>query len=90
MSQKKKFTLEQARKYGEKLDVDWKKFDVEQFLKGMNIELEHGSRDAKTDVTDDDPLSTAKIALAHLTEFPDYYSRLGDLEKDAKEFWKNK
>lgn len=56
----------------------------------MNIELEHGSRDAKTDVTDDDPLSTAKIALAHLTEFPDYYSRLGDLEKDAKEFWKSK
>ena len=50
----------------------------------MNIELEHGLRDPATNVTDDDPETTAKIALAHLNEFPDYYTRLERMEEEAK------
>ncbi len=90
MTKKKKFTLDQAKEYGDKLDANWTKFDVEQFCMGMNVELEHGARDARTNVTNDDPLTTAKIAMAHLSEFPDYYTRLQKLEDEANDFWKNK
>lgn len=84
---KQNFTAEEAKQIGEQLGVDWSKFDVEQFRMGMDVELEHGTRDAKTNVSNDDPLTTGKIALAHLNEFADYYSRLDRLEAEAKEFW---
>lgn len=90
MSEEKVFTLEQAKKYGEMLGADWSKFDVEQFRMGMDVELEHGTRDSHTNVTNDDHMTTAKIALAHLKEFPDYYTRLEAMEEEAKEYWKNK
>lgn len=81
------FTAEEAKQIGEQLGIDWSKFDVEQFRRGMDVELEHGTRDANTNVTNDDPLITGKIALAHLNEFPDYYTRLNEMEKAADEFW---
>lgn len=84
---KKKFTEEQAKETGEKLGIKWDKFDVDQFRRGMDVELEHGSRDPLTNVTDDDIMITGKIALAHLNEFPDYYDRLEKMEKEAEEFW---
>jgi hypothetical protein len=87
MSAKKHFTAEEAKAVGEKLGIDWSKFDVEQFRMGMDVELEHGKVDAETNVTNDDPLITGKIALAHLNEFPDYYDRLYELEEEAEEFW---
>ena len=89
MSEKKVFTQEQARTWGEKLGIDRKRFDVEQFRMGMDVELEHGSRDPLTNVTSNDPLMTAKIALAHLNEFPDYYTRLEAMEDEAEEYWKH-
>ncbi|MHB8492437.1 MAG: DUF5661 family protein [Solirubrobacteraceae bacterium] len=57
---------------------------MEQFRMGMDVELEHGRHDAATNVTDDDAHFTAKIALAHLNEFPDYYTRLARMEAEAK------
>lgn len=78
----KNFTIEEAKLYGEKLGVDWTKFDVEQFMRGMNVELEHGSIDPHTNVSNDDPLTTAKITLAHLNELPDYYDRLEKVENE--------
>jgi CBS domain-containing protein len=54
--------------------------DLNQMRIGMEIELEHGRRDPLTNVTDDDPLLTAKIAVAHLRELPDYYARLAIME----------
>lgn len=56
----------------------------------MDVELEHGKVDPKTNVTDDDRLLTGKIALAHLSEFPDYYTRLLELEHEAEKYWENK
>jgi len=88
MSEKKQITTEEARKIGETLGIDWKEFDVEQFRAGMDVELEHGTQDPKTNVTGDDLLMTGKIALAHLNEFPDYYDRLEAMEEEAKRFWK--
>lgn len=90
MSEKKHFTSEQAQKYGEELGVYWKKFDIDQFRMGMDVELEHGNIDKHTNVTNDDPLLTAKIALAHLNEFPDYYTRLKKMEDEAEKYWESK
>ncbi len=87
MTVKKHFTAEEAMKIGEKLGIDWSKFDVEQFRVGMDVELEHGKVDPDTNVSNDDPLTTGKIALAHLNEFPDYYDRLIKMEEEAEECW---
>ena len=89
---KKHFKKEEAEKVSEKLKINWNKvkFNLEQFKQGMNIELEHGKVDKKTNVTNDNPLKTGKIALAHLNEFPDYYKRLNRLEAQADKFWKGK
>jgi hypothetical protein len=76
---KQGFTSDEAREVGESIGVDWKKFNIEQFRQGMNVELEHGLIDEDTNVTNDDPILTGKIALAHLNEFPDYYTRLAEM-----------
>ena len=80
------FTADEARRVGEQIGIDWSAapFDVEQFRAGMDVELEHGLHDLLTNVTDDDPIVTGKIALAHLHEFPDYYTRLEQMEEQAK------
>lgn len=87
MAAKKRFTIEEARRIGEKLGIDWGRFDVEQFRSGMDVELEHGLIDPATNVTNDDPMLTGKIALAHLNEFPDYYTRLDKMEREAHARW---
>ena len=89
MSTETGFTAEQAREAGERIGIDWatSRFDVEQFRMGMNVELEHGTQDPETNVTDDDVTVTAKIARAHLNEFPDYYTRLAAMEADAEAHW---
>ncbi|MCJ7732286.1 hypothetical protein MUP51_08220 [Candidatus Bathyarchaeota archaeon] len=87
MCPKKVFTADKAKAIGKQLGIDWAKFDVEQFRLGMDVELEHGKVDPHTNVTDDDPLKTGKIALAHLNEFPDYYTRLMKLEDEADKYW---
>ena len=80
------FTADEARRVGEQIGIEWSAapFDVEQFRAGMDVELEHGLHDLLTNVTDDDPIVTGKIALAHLHEFPDYYTRLEQMEEQAR------
>ena len=75
---KKAFTAEQAKEIGDKLKVDWNKIDANEFLKGLNDELEHGKENPDTNVTNDNPEETGKLALVHLEKNPKYYS-------DAKE-----
>jgi hypothetical protein len=84
MSIKKKFEAMEAKQIGESIGIDWSKFDVEQFRMGLDVELEHGLVDPHTNVTNDDPIMTGKIALAHLNEFSDYYTRLYDMEEEAE------
>lgn len=84
MTAKKHFTTEEAKKIGEALGIDWSKFDVEQYRMGLDVELEHGLVDPDTNVTNDDPMTTGKIALAHLNEFADYYTRLEKMEREAE------
>ena len=77
------FTKEQAKEIGDKLGVDWNQFDLKEFHMGMDIELEHGIKYPKWNVTNDCPIKTAKIALAHLEEIQDYYTRLKRMEEEA-------
>jgi hypothetical protein len=84
---KRKFTAGEAREIGDRLAIDWGQIDLEQFRRGLEVELEHGTVGPRTDVTGDDPLLTGKIAWAHLDEFPDYYTRLDRLEAEAEAFW---
>lgn len=92
MGERTVFTADQAREAGERIGIDWSasRFDVEQFRMGMDVELEHGTHDPDTNVTDDDVVVTAKIARAHLNEFPDYYSRLAVMEAEAEAYWANR
>ena len=85
MAEMKSFSAEDARRVGEQIGIDWATApsDVEQSRAGMDVELEHGLSSLLTNVTDDDPVVTAKIALAHLHEFPDYYTRLEQMEEQA-------
>lgn len=84
MSQRE-FTTDEAKQIGDQLGVDWTKFDLEQFRMGLAVELEHGSLWGEdTNVTDDDPLMTGRIVLAHLKEIPDYYTRLKKMEDEAE------
>ncbi len=89
MSTQPGFSADQAREIGERIGIAWtqSRFDVEQFRMGLEVELEHGRRDAATNVSDDDELTTGKIARAHLNEFPDYYTRLAQMEADAERYW---
>lgn len=57
------------------LNIKFDKFTPEEFLDGLNIEREHGFINPNTNVTNNDLVTTAKIALAHLNEFPNYYNK---------------
>jgi hypothetical protein len=84
----KKFNLKAAKEIGDDLVINWNEVSLDEFTKGVNVELEHGSRYPETNVTKNDKRLTGKIAWAHLKEFPDYYTRLEKLEREAKEYWK--
>jgi len=86
---KRHFTSEEAASIAAQLGIDFNAlgFDLEQYRMGLDVELEHGLRDPATNVTGDDPLTTGRIALAHLKEFPDYYTRLAALETEADDYW---
>ena len=87
MGEERRTTLEEARRVGDEIGVDWNRFKLEQFRIGMDVEYEHGAHDPQTDVTGDDPILTGKIALAHMKEFPDYYERLQRMEEVAEREW---
>jgi hypothetical protein len=83
-------TLDQALRIGKRLNVNFDAVSVHTLKKGMNVELEHGRENRLTNITDNNLVLTAKIALAHITEFPDYYERLEKMEQSAEKYWKNR
>ena len=82
------FEIEDAIYASEILNIDFNKFSIDEFLDGLNVELEHGKINSKTNVTDDDLIKTAKIALAHLNEFPNYYNKEYGIKKFENELKK--
>ena len=81
---KRKVNLEEARSIGDGLGINWSEVDQEEFRRGLEVELEHGAHDPQTNVTNDDPVLTGKIAWAHLKEIRDYYTRLDRMEAEAE------
>ena len=84
------FSYEEAKSIGEELNINWSRWDVEEFRMGLDVELEHGTISPATNITNDDPIPTGKIALAHLNEIPDYYTRLAKMEIEGKQAMKEK
>lgn len=84
---KREFGAKEAKEIGGRIGVDWTRIPIDEFRMGLSVELEHGAHDPETDVTEDDFLLTGKIALAHLKEFPDYYTRLARMEAEAEDYW---
>jgi hypothetical protein len=87
MPEGRQFTTEEARQIGDRLGILWSTVDLEQFRQGLAVEMEHSDHDPDTDVTHGDPLLTGKIAWAHLKEYPDYYTRLAAMEREAEAYW---
>lgn len=69
------FNINDAMYAASVLGVKFDKYTPEEFLDGINIELEHGTIAPKTNVTNNNLITTAKIALAHLNEYPNYYNK---------------
>jgi hypothetical protein len=84
---KREFSTDEAKDIGDQIGIEWTVIPLEEFRQGLRVELEHGAHDPQTDVTGDDLLLTGKIALAHLKEFPDYYTRLEKMEAAAEDYW---
>jgi hypothetical protein len=86
---KKNFSTTEAKNIIDKLGSRLSSKGLEQFRKGLKVELEHGKEEARkkglnTNVTDDDPVKTGKIALIHINEVPSYYTDLEKMEKRGK------
>jgi hypothetical protein len=80
----REFTPEEAASIAAAIGLDFtvEGIDPAEFRRGLAVEMEHGTRDPRTNVTGDDPIATGKIAWAHLQEMPDYYTRLAVMEGD--------
>ena len=81
---KRTFTDDEARILGQTIGINFDDVNLQQFRMGLTVELEHGSHDPETNVTNDDLTITSKITWAHLKEIPDYYSRLTKMEAEAE------
>lgn len=76
------FTTAEAKKIATQLGMNLEEIDIDEFRRGLAVELEHGSRDPQTNITYNNILKTGKIAWAHLKEIPDYYTRLYIMEHE--------
>jgi hypothetical protein len=83
----KSITAQEAKQIGNQLGIDWEEVNLNEFTIGIQVEYEHGTRYPETNITQDDPNLTGKIAWAHLKEFPDYYTRLEKMETEAEAYW---
>jgi len=84
MEQKEKYAEKIIRLTLKKMDVNVKDYKMDELIKGMIVELEHGSENEKTNITNDDAYATLQIVLAHLNEDPNYYSKLEKIEKNKE------
>jgi hypothetical protein len=87
---KKNITLSEAEQLSKKFSINHNVVPFDQWVFGLNIELEHGTVNKLTDVTHDDLIKTAKITMAHLMEFPNYYEELEQMEAKLEKQWENK
>ena len=85
MKKRKQISLEEARRVGEALHIDWGQVNLEEFHQGL---MGHHKEaiDTETGLMYQGVLLTAKVVLEHVQEFPDYYSRLAKLEAEVDDY----
>ncbi len=86
-----KINKKQAEQLATKFKIDLTKIKFDEWIYGLNVELEHGKQfGTTTNITNNNIILTAQIVIAHLLEYPDYYKRLAKMEFEAEKYWKNK
>jgi hypothetical protein len=86
MKKRKQISSDEAKRIGEALHVDWEQVDLEQFRQGLMGEHEQAAIDPETGLTYEGVLLTGKVVLAHMQEFPDYFTRLAKLKEEVDEY----
>ncbi len=76
-------TLSEAQVLQNEIGGETSQIPLEEFRRGLGVELEHGLTFADANVTNNHPILTGKIVLAHLKEMLDYYSRLEVVELEG-------
>lgn len=84
-SNKKKtsVTLKEARRILKELPKNRMKVDPGEFRKGLEVELEHGTMFPAYNITNNHPILTGKVVMAHFMEMLDYYYRLEKAELEG-------
>lgn len=85
MKKRKHISLDQARRVGEAMHLDWEQVDLEEFRQGLMGDCKEDI-DTETGLAYQDLLRTGKVVLAHMQEFPDYHFRLAKLEAEVDEY----
>ena len=83
MKKRKQISSDEARRIGEALHLDWDRIDLEQFRQGLMGEVDQANMDPETGRTYDSVLLSGKLVVAHMQEFPDYFTRLEKLKAEA-------
>jgi hypothetical protein len=86
MKKRRQVSLDQAKRVGESLHIDWEQVDLEEFRQGLMGNDKPGAIDPDTGLAYDSVLLTGKIILAHMEEFPDYFTRLAKLKEEVDEY----
>ena len=86
MKKIKTISLEEAKRVGESLYIDWDQVDLEKFRQGLMGDPEQSALDPETGLAYDGVLLTGKVVLAHIQEFPDYFTRLAKLEEEVNDY----
>jgi len=82
-----KISSNEAKTILSEINIEEMKVDIDEFRRGLEVELEHGLQFKDANVTNNHPILTGKIVLAHLKESSYYYKLLevAELEGDLME-----
>lgn len=86
MKRRKQISSEEAKLIGESLYIDWDQVDLDQFHQGLLGKSKQRTLDPQTELAYDGVLLTGQIVLAHMQEFPDYFTRLAKLKAEVDEY----
>jgi hypothetical protein len=86
MKKRKQISIDEAKRVGESLHIDWDQVDLEEFRQGLMGNHKEGAIDPETGLTYEDVLLTGKVVLTHMEEFPDYFTRLAKLKEEVDEY----
>ena len=84
MKKRTQISAAEAERVGECLQIDWEQVDLEEFRQGLMGNHKPGDIDPETGLAYESVLLTGKVVLAHMDEFPDYFTRLAKLKEEVR------